>query len=124
MANHFDVVSVRANDECCIVFPAVVRTQTGRAIVLGARLQRRAMESLHLLAILGHERQVEMRRLLLGWEEAQRRLAVRAQLDAEGPLRDYRHADRFECPEEERFARCIVADSEYGGVIPGFCCNG
>ena len=71
MANHFDVVSVRANDECCIVFPAVVRTQTRRAIVFGTRLQRRAMESFDLLAIFGHECQVKMRRLLLGLEDAQ-----------------------------------------------------
>ena len=29
-----------------------------------------------------------------------------------GSLRDDHDAERFECPEEERFARCKVADAE------------
>ena len=29
------------------------------------------------------------------------------------PLRDNSYAERFECLEEECFARCIVADSEF-----------
>jgi len=71
VANHFDVVPVRTNDESCIVVRVVMRTQTRRPVVLTAGRQSRAMESLDLLAILGRERQVKMRRLLLGLEHAQ-----------------------------------------------------
>src|SRR5881396_3337132 len=71
MANHFDVVPVRTNDESCIVVRVVVRAQARRTIVFAARLQSRAIESFDLLAILGCERQVKMRRLLLGLVQAQ-----------------------------------------------------
>ena len=71
VANHFDVVPIRTNDESCIVIRVVVRAQTRRTIVYATRLQRRAIESLDLLAILGGERQVKMRRLLLGLVNAQ-----------------------------------------------------
>jgi hypothetical protein len=71
VANHFDVVSVRTNDESCIVVRVVVRAQTRRTIVFATRLQSRAIESFDLLAILGRERQVKMRRLLLGLVQAQ-----------------------------------------------------
>ena len=39
-----------------------------------------------------------------------------AKLDTQRPLQDNSYAERFECLEEERFARCIVADSEYDVV--------
>ena len=71
VANHFDVVPVRTNDESCIVVRVVVRAQTGRTIVFATRLQSRAVKSFDLLAILGRERQVKMRRLLLGLVQAQ-----------------------------------------------------
>src|SRR5207247_6802684 len=71
VANHFDVVPVRTNDESCIVVRVVVRAQTRRTIVFATRLQSRAMESFDLLAILGRERQVKMRRLLLGLVQTQ-----------------------------------------------------
>ena len=71
VANHFDVVPVRTNDESRVVVRVVVRAQTRRTIVLAARLQGRAMEGCDLLAILGHERQVKMRRRLLGLVQAQ-----------------------------------------------------
>jgi len=45
----------------------VVRAQTRRTMVFATRLQSCAIESLDLLAILGRERQVKMRRLLLGF---------------------------------------------------------
>jgi hypothetical protein len=61
VANHFDVVPVRTNDESCIVVRVVVRAQTRRTIVFATRLQSRAIESFDLLAILGRERQVKMR---------------------------------------------------------------
>ena len=112
MADHFDIVPVRTNHEGRKVFPAVVRAQARRAIVLATRFERRAMESFDLLAVLGDERQVKMRRLLVSREEAQRRLAIRAELDAKRPLRHYGHADRRERLEEERLARCVIADAE------------
>src|SRR5437899_5187703 len=71
VANHFDVVPVRTNDESCIVVRVVLRAQTRRTIVFATRLQSRAIESFDLLAILGRERQVKMRRLLLGLVQTQ-----------------------------------------------------
>src|SRR6184192_200617 len=62
---------VRTNDESCVVVRVVVRAQTRRTIVFATRLYSRAIESFDLLAILGRERQVKMRRLLLGLVQAQ-----------------------------------------------------
>src|SRR4029453_2343274 len=76
VANHFDVVPVRTNDESCIVARVVVRAQTRRTIVFATRPQSRAIESFDLLAILRRERQVKMRRLLLGLTHAQRSLTL------------------------------------------------
>ena len=56
VANHFDVVPVRTNDESCIVIRVIVRAQTRRTIVFATRLQSRAIESFDLLAIFGDER--------------------------------------------------------------------
>src|SRR3981189_2940426 len=81
VANHFDVVPVRTNDESCIVVRVVVRAQTRRTIVFATRVQSRAIESFDLLAILGRERQVKMRRPLLGLVQAQRSLTLWAKLD-------------------------------------------
>src|SRR5579862_6083194 len=61
VANHFDVVPVRTNDKSRIVVLVVVGPQTGRPIVLTPSLQRRAVESFDLMAILGGEGQVKMR---------------------------------------------------------------
>src|SRR6266568_4393424 len=119
VANHFDVMPVRTNDKSSIVVRVVVRAQTRRTIVFATRLLSRAIESFDLLAILGRERQVKMRRLLLGLVQAQRSLTLcAAKLDTvrRRPLRDNSYAERFECLEEERFARCIVADSEFDVV--------
>src|SRR5256714_10475269 len=71
VANHFDVVPVRTKDESHIVVRVIIRAQTRRTIVFATRLQSRAIESFDLLAILGRERQVKMRRLLLGLVRAQ-----------------------------------------------------
>ena len=71
MANHFDVVPVRTDDESRIVIRVVVRAQTRRTIVFATRLQSQAIESGDLLAILGRERQVKMRWVLVGLEQAQ-----------------------------------------------------
>ncbi len=118
VANRFDVMPVRTNDESCIVVRVVARAQTRRTIVFGTCLQSCTIESLDLLAIPGHERQVKMRRLLLGLIQAQRNLPLwLAKLDTvRRPLRDNSYAKRFECLEEERFARCVVADSEFDVV--------
>ena len=64
VANCFDVVPVRTNDESCIVVLVVVRAQTRRTIVFATRLHSRVIESFDLLAILGRERKVKMRRFL------------------------------------------------------------
>src|SRR5258708_33417469 len=80
VANHFDVVPVRTNDESCVVVRVVVRAQTRRTVVFATRLQSRAIESFDLLAILGRECQVKMRPLLLGLVQAQRGRALRAKL--------------------------------------------
>jgi hypothetical protein len=56
VANDLDVVAVRANDEGRVVPAGVVWAQPGRAIVLAASLQCRAMERLDLLAAPGCER--------------------------------------------------------------------
>ena len=84
VANHFDVVPVRTNDESCIVVRVVVRAQIRRTIVFATRLQSRAIESFDLLAILGRERQVKMRRLLLGLVPARSSLTLWAKLDTVG----------------------------------------
>jgi hypothetical protein len=55
MADPFDIVPLRAH--------------TRRTIVFATRLHSRVIESFDLLAILGRERQVKMRRLLLGWNQ-------------------------------------------------------
>jgi hypothetical protein len=61
---------------------------------------------------------MKMRRFVFGYStNAQRRLVIRAtKLDTERPLRDNGDAKRFKCLEEERFARCIVADAKYDVV--------
>ena len=71
MANHFDVVPVRTNDESCIVVRVVARTQTRRAIVFATGLQCRTIESVDLPARRRRERQVKMRRFLFGLKETQ-----------------------------------------------------
>src|SRR5215470_10046383 len=71
VANHFDVVPVRTNDESRIVVRVVVRAQTRCTIVFATRVQSGAIESFDLLAIVGRERQVKRRRLLLGLVQAQ-----------------------------------------------------
>ena len=71
VANHFDVVPARTNDESSIVVRVVARAQTRRTIVFATRLQSRAIEGSELLAILGRGRQVKMRPLLLGLLQAQ-----------------------------------------------------
>jgi hypothetical protein len=83
VANHFGVVPVRTDDESCIVVRVVVRAQTRRTIVFATRLQSRAIESFDLLAILGRERQVKMRQLLLSLVEA---AALTASVQADNML--------------------------------------
>ena len=74
------------------------------------------MESFDLLAILGRERQVKMRRLLLGLVQAQRSLAPWAELDTvrRRPLRGHGYAERFECLEEEGEPASISRTADSG----------
>src|SRR5689334_2885636 len=82
VTNHFDVVPVRANDKSRIVIRVVMRTQARCTIVFATRLQSGAIESVDLLPILGRERQVKMRRLLVSLIQAQRSLTFCTQLDS------------------------------------------
>src|ERR1043165_3396984 len=119
VANHFDVVPVRTDDERCVVLPLVLRAQARCTIVFATRLERCTIERFDLLAILGLERNVEMRRLLFGLEQAQGSVGPwRRQLDTvgRGPLSEHNDAERFECLEEERLASCVVADSKFDVV--------
>src|SRR5882672_2134358 len=122
VANRFYVVPVRTNDEGCIVGRVVLRAQARRTIVLATRLQSRAIEGVDLPATLGRERQVKMRRLLLGLVEAQRSYTLSAKLGTvcRRPLRDNSYAERLERLEEECFARRIVTDSEFDVVEHSF----
>src|SRR5689334_22122293 len=61
VANQFDVVAVRVDDEGRVVVRVVLRPQARPAVVLAARLQRRAMEVVDLLAVPGPERDMEVR---------------------------------------------------------------
>ena len=71
MANRLNVVPVRANDKGRVVVRMVLGPQTRRTIVFAPCRQSRAIKRFHLLAILGRERQVKMRRPLLGLVQAQ-----------------------------------------------------
>lgn len=71
MANRFDVVPVRPDEEGGIVVCVVVGAQTRRAVVFAIRGQSRAVESFDLLAVFGRESQVKMRRLLFGLKKTQ-----------------------------------------------------
>ena len=66
VANRFDVVPVRPDDESRMVICVVILAQTKRTIVFATHLQCRAIETVDLLATLGRECQVEMRGLVLG----------------------------------------------------------
>ncbi len=115
MANGFDVVPVRTNDESRIVVRVVLRAQTRSTVVLATGRQGRTKKRIYLLVTLRRERQVEMRGvLLLNAAYAQGRLTVgTAELDTERPFRKNGYPKRFERLEEKSFARRIVADSEY-----------
>ena len=71
VANRFDVMPVWANDESCVVVTAVLWARARRTIVYATDFKGGAIESMDLLAILGDERQVQMRRLLLGLIQAE-----------------------------------------------------
>ena len=90
MAHHFDVVPVRPDDEGGVIVRVVLRPQARRTVVPAARPQGRAMEGIDLLATFGRERQMQVRRLLLGLADAQRRrIAGAAQLDGDATVAEY-----------------------------------
>ena len=66
VANRFDVVPVRPNNESRIVICVVMLAQTRRTVVFATHLQCRAIATVDLLVTLGRECQLEMRRLVLG----------------------------------------------------------
>src|SRR5436190_22794376 len=114
VANRFDVVSVRTDDECGVVAPAVLRPTTRRTIVLAAGPQRRAIERVDLLPILRDERDMQRRGVLVRLVQAQRNLAP-AELDAirRRSLGDDHDAERLQRREEERSACRVVGDAEF-----------
>jgi hypothetical protein len=71
VANHFNIVPVRTCDDSRMVVRVVVRAQARRTVVFATGCQGRAIESVDLPAVAGPERQVKMRRLLPGLEQAQ-----------------------------------------------------
>lgn len=72
VANHFDVVPVRTDDEGRVVVRMVFRAQTRRTVVFATRLHGRAIEGFDLPAILGREGQMKRRRVIFGLVKAQR----------------------------------------------------
>jgi hypothetical protein len=52
VADCFDVMPVRANDESRVVLPAVLWAQTRRTVVFAARLKCSAIESVGLTEVL------------------------------------------------------------------------
>ena len=114
MTNRFDVVPVRTNDEGCIVARMVVRTKTGRTVVLAAGLQGCVIKGPYLLSSVSNECDMKRCGLISGLEQTQRGIALAAKLD---PVRRItlgatRYSEWFKCSQEEGFACCIVTDSE------------
>ena len=66
MANHLDIVPVRTNDEGRIVVRVISRTQARLAMTLATGTNPRLIKVVNLLSGLGREREVKMRRVLLG----------------------------------------------------------
>ena len=122
MANHFDVVPVWAYDECGIVVRLVVRAQTRRTIVFAASGQRRAIKRVDLLAILSDEGDVKMGWLFDGLKQTQRSRSLGVQFDTvrRRPFRTRSQAKRFERFQKKRFARCVVADTEFDVIEHDF----
>ena len=71
VANRFNIVPVRTDDESCVIIGMVARAQAGRAIVFATGLQGCAVEGVDLLTIFGGEGQMKMGRRLLGLIDAQ-----------------------------------------------------
>jgi hypothetical protein len=117
MADGFDVVPIRTNDEGSIVVRVVLRAQARSTIVFASHLKGSSVEVFDLLATLRREGQMQMCCLLLDPADAQRRLAVRAaKLHAEWTFRDNSYTKRCEYLEEERFALRVVADPEHNVI--------
>ena len=66
MTDGLDIEAVGANDKRRVVVGVVLRPRPWSAVVFVACRKIRAIESLDLLATLGDERHVQMRRLDLG----------------------------------------------------------
>jgi len=113
MEDGFNVVSVGADDERCVVAPAVLWTHSGSTVVLGSGIKRGAVEVLDLLPGLCREGQVEMSCLFFDSANAQRGWIVgTAQFYAKRPLRDDLYAKRRQSLDEEVSGFFVVADRE------------
>ena len=72
VTHRFDIVPVRSDDESRIVVRVVLRAQARRTVIFATRRQRRAIERVDLLVVIGNERNVKMRWFLPGLEQTQR----------------------------------------------------
>jgi len=71
MADGFDIVTIRVDDERGVVAPTVLGAQPGCTVVFGTGLQGSTIELVDLVPTLGHERNVEMSGSLAGLVQAQ-----------------------------------------------------
>ena len=60
VTHNFDVVPIRSKNEGSVVLPAILRPQTGTAIVCSTGFKRCTIKVIHLLAIFRHECQMKM----------------------------------------------------------------
>jgi hypothetical protein len=123
VTDDLDIVAVGVKHEGAVIMLVVERAQAGRAVVGGARRDRRGMERVDLLARLGAEGEMDARRRLAGIGEPEERLAVGAEagdVDTAGHVRRKLHHDL----DAERLQRCrikplrrlIIGDAEAGVV--------
>ena len=88
MAHRLEIVAVRINDEGGVVVWRVV-SQSRRAVVLAARLERGRVESIDARACPGGDREMDARGRFIGCAEPERGLAVAAESRAASKLMSF-----------------------------------
>ena len=108
------IVSVRTDDESGVVLARILRTQTGRAIVLAASVQGRAIEGFDLISRFSYESDVKRCGPYRGLVQAKRSIVPAVKLDTirRLTLRALFDAQWFECLEEESLALRVIANSD------------
>ena len=112
MADGFDVVSVRPDDECAVVVGVIVLAQARRPVVLASSRQRRLVELAKLLSILGRESNVNGPETAAERAEPELGFAGTAEHDPAFTFRRDADAQRVKRLEEERLAALEVRDVE------------